>query len=294
MVARGERPVGFVGLGQIGAPLATHLVGRPEGLVVCDLREEATAPFAEQGAEVAADAAEVGARCGVVEVMVLDDAQVRDVLGAIVPVAEAGTVVAIHSTIRPETAEDLAADAAASGVHVVDAPVSGGFMGAHEGRLAVMVGGTDEAVDAVREPFSAWSELFVHAGPAGAATRMKLARNLITFAGYAAALEGTRLAEEAGLDLQALGAVVRHSDGLTGGAGAILLRDTTAPVPPDDGMHDILAHTRDLGEKDLALASALGEQLGVDLPFTRLALLRLAEALGVPHEDLDDSPEDDT
>lgn len=281
--------VGFIGLGQIGAPLASHLLEWRGGLVVCDVRPEATEPFVAKGATAVADAAELGTQASVIEVMVLDDAQVRSVVEAILPVAEPGTVIAIHSTIRPETAEQLAAEAADAEVLVVDAPVSGGFMGAHEGRLAVMVGGADEAVAKVREPFATWSELLVHAGSApGDGTRMKLARNLISFAGFAAAIEGARLAEAAGISVKELGDVVRHSDGLTGGPGAIMMRDRTGPLSPDDGLYDIFGHTRVLGEKDLQLAADLGQQLGVELPFTDLALERLAEALGRPHTDGDD------
>lgn len=277
--------VGFIGLGQIGAPLATHLLDWPGGLVVCDVRPEATEPFVARGAVAVPDAAALGGEAGIIEVMVLDDAQVRDVVIQILPVAEPGTVIAIHSTIRPETAAEVAEQAAEAELLVVDAPVSGGFMGAHDGTLAVMVGGTDEAVAAVRGPFALWSDLLVHAGPRpGDGTRMKLARNLITFAGFSAAMEGARLAAAAGISVKDLGDVVRHSDRITGGAGAIMMREEVGPLDRSDGLHDIFLHTRTLGEKDLQLAGELGAQLGVDLPFTALALERFAEELGVPHD----------
>src|SRR2546423_10804297 len=115
--------VGFVGLGNIGAPIAQRLVDWPDGLVVYDVRPEACAPFADKGATVAASAADVATRCDVISVMVLDDAQVRDVVGAITPLASDGTVVAIHSTIDERTAIDVAAAATDHGVRVVDAPV---------------------------------------------------------------------------------------------------------------------------------------------------------------------------
>src|SRR5205823_8064794 len=198
--------------------------------------------------------AEVAETADVISVMVLDDDQVRAVVGEILTTAAPGTAVAVHSTIRAETAEKLAAAAAPSGVEVVDAPVSGGPMGAHEGTLAVMVGGTAEAVERCREPFSAWATLVVHLGPAGAGTRAKLARNLITFVSYAAATEAQRLAEAGGVDLARLAEVVRHSDTVTGGPGAIMFRDTTAPLDRDDSLYEIVEHTCGLGEKDLALA----------------------------------------
>ncbi|WP_442792837.1 NAD-binding protein [Rhodococcus sp. DMF-1] len=153
--------------------------------------------------------------------------------------------------------------------------------GAEQGRLAVMVGASDAAFDMVREPFSWFSDLVVHAGPVGAGTRMKLARNLLHFVSFTAAAEAQRLAEAAGLDITALGKVVRHTDAISGGAGAIMLRDTTAPIPPDDFWFPILDHVRALGEKDLSLALGLGARLGVDLPLAARALGDLGPGLGV-------------
>ena len=77
--------------------------------------------------------------------------------------------------------------------------------------------------------------------------------------------------------------VVRHSDSVTGGPGAIMLRDSTVALEPGDDWYDAMIHTRDLGEKDLALALELADGLGLDLPLARDALRDLAGALGVPH-----------
>ncbi|WP_408586136.1 NAD(P)-dependent oxidoreductase [Prescottella soli] len=268
----------------MGAPMATRLLERPGTLVVCDTRPEATQPFTEAGALVAATPAEVAARATVISVTVLDDAQVRDVVvgpDGILPTARPGTVIAVHSTISDVTATELAETCRAKGVALVDAPVSGGAPGARQGRLAVMVGGSDEAFEAVREPFGYFAELVVHAGPVGAGTRMKLARNLLHFVSFTAACEAGRLAEAADLDVRALGKVVRHTDAITGGAGAIMLRDTTATVAPDDPWFSILSHVRNLGEKDLALALDLGDRFDVDLPLAARALTGLGPGLGV-------------
>ena len=274
--------IGFVGLGQIGAPMAGRLVGWPGGLHVFDVRPEAMAALVEQGAVGAASVAELGRTCDVVSVMVLDDAQVRAVVGDLLTTARPGTVIAVHSTIRAETAEELAATGSRHRVDVLDVPVSGGFVGAHAGTLAAMVGGDREAYERARPVFSGWAGLSVHMGPAGAGTRAKLARNLMHFIAYTGAGEAQRLAEAAGLDLRKLARVVRHSDTVTGGPGAIMLRDTTAPMTPDDEWHDVLDHTRALGEKDLALALELADALGVDLPLGRLALRDFGSGLGLP------------
>src|SRR2546421_539590 len=82
------------------------------------------------------------------------------------------------------------------------------------GKLAVMIGGSEEAVARCREPFGRWAALVLHVGPVGAGTKMKLARNLLQFCTYAAVGEAQRLAEAAGVSLQDMAAVVRHSDAL--------------------------------------------------------------------------------
>jgi 2-hydroxy-3-oxopropionate reductase len=166
-------------------------------------------------------------------------------------------------------------------VHVVDAPVSGGAMGAADGTLAVMVGGERAAYEKCKEVFGHWATLVLHMGPVGAGTRTKIARNLLTFIGYAAAAESQRLAEAAGIDLRKLAAVVRQSDAVTGGPSAIMIRETTAPLDAADPLRAILEHTLTLGAKDLALAVELADELGVDVAFTRLAAERLAAGLGL-------------
>ncbi len=277
-------PVGFIGLGQIGAPMAARLVDWPGGLVVYDVRPEATEPLAAAGAVVAESAAAVGSVCGVVSVMVRDDDQVRDVVGQLVPAMSPGSVVAVHSTIRAETAEDLEADAASSGIEVLDVPVSGGFVGALQGSLAAIVGGEAAAFERAKPVFEHWATLVVHMGPVGAGTRTKLARNAMQFTGYTAAFEAQRLAEAAGLDLQKLGQIVRHSDAVTGGPGVIMVRTSTGDLESDDPLRELFSHTRDLGEKDLTLALELAASLGVSLPLAEQTLRDFAPGLGVPHD----------
>ncbi|WP_176358124.1 NAD(P)-dependent oxidoreductase [Mycobacterium persicum] len=280
--------LGYIGLGNQGAPMAKRYLGWPGGLTVFDVRAEAMAPFVEGGATAAASLAEV-ADADIISVTVLDDAQVRSVIvGAdgLAAHAKPGTIIAIHSTISDTTAVELARQLGPQGVYVVDAPVSGGPGAAAEGKLATMVGADDQTFQRIKEPFRRWASLVIRAGEPGAGTRMKLARNMLTFVSYAAAAEAEKLAEASGLSLRALAMVVRHSDALTGGPAAIMFRETTAPMKPDDPLRPLLEHTRALGEKDLGLALALGESLSVELPLAKLALERLAAGLGVPHPDL--------
>ncbi len=279
--------LGYIGLGNQGAPMAKRYLDWPGGLTVFDVRAEAMTPFVDGGATAAATVAEV-AEADIISITVLNDAQVRDVIagdGGLASHAKPGTIIAIHSTIGDTTAVDLARQLKPQEIRVVDAPVSGGAGAAANGQLATMVGADDETFQRIKEPFEQWASLVIHAGEPGAGTRMKLARNMLTFVSYAAAAEAQKLAEACGLSLRALAKVVRHSDALTGGPSAIMFRDTTAPIEPGDPVRPMIEHTRALGEKDLSLALALGDAVSVDLPLAQLAFQRLAAGLGVPHTD---------
>jgi len=274
--------VGFVGLGNIGKPMALRLAASEDiALTVYDVAPDPVAELEKAGATVASSVGELAGRVDVVCVMVRDDDQVRDVLGEILGVGRDGQTVVIHSTVAPDTPAQLEDVAARHGIRVVDAPVSGGAMGAADGTLAIMVGGTDEAFAAARPALDSMGSLVTHAGTVGAGTRFKLARNLMHFVAFTAATEASRLAEAAGLDLVELGRVVRHTDAITGGPGAIMHRATTAPIAKDDFWYGVFDHVRALGEKDLTFAIALADELDVDVPMAHEALARLAKGLGL-------------
>ena len=115
-----------------------------------------------------------------------------------------------------------------------------------------------------------------------AATRAKLARNLITFVSYSVVAEAQRLAEASGVDLRKLAKVVRHSDAVIGGPGSIMVRDTTSPLRHDDVLYAPLDHARLLGIKDLSLARELADQFDLELPMTALGLALIGPSLGFP------------
>ena len=278
-----EPRLGYIGLGNQGAPMAKRLVDWPGGLIVFDMRAAAMTPLVEAGATAADSVADVAA-ADVISVTVLTDAQVRDVIGELADHVRPGTVIAIHSTIEPGTAPELAETLRDKGIRIVDAPVSGGAGAAENGELAVMVGADDDSYDIVKPVFKRWASMVVRAGEPGAGTRMKVARNMLTFVGFAAAFEAQRLAAAAGIDLQKLGRVVRHSDAQSGGPGAIMVRDDLGPLAPDHWLYQMFSHTRGLADKDLRLALTMGEASGVELPLAEIALRDLAAGLGVSEQ----------
>lgn len=278
--------VGFIGLGNIGKPMALRLAQQQDAadleVWVYDVAPDPLAEAERAGARVAGSVAELAGRVDVLGVMVRDDDQVREVLGEVLGVAGDRLTVVIHSTVAPTTPAELAATAGRHGVKVLDAPVSGGAMGAADGSLALMVGGDAEAFAAAEPVLRALGSKVVHAGPIGAGTKFKLARNMMHFIAFTAATEAQRLAEAAGLSLKDLGDVVRHTDAITGGPGAIMHRETTAVLDPDEFWHGVFANVTSLGVKDLGFAIDLAHELGVDVPLAELAIDRLGPGLGLP------------
>jgi hypothetical protein len=153
---------GFIGLRQIGAPMARRLTGEP--LWVYDVSAAATTDLADSGADVAGSVAELAEHCGHISVMVRDGEQVRAVVSEILSAASAGTVVSVHSTVDPATPRALADLAGPHGVHVLDAPVSGGAAGANHGRLSIMAGVSADAFALARPVLELMADLVVHVG----------------------------------------------------------------------------------------------------------------------------------
>lgn len=276
------RRVGFIGLGDIGKPMAKRLVKWQGGLTVFDIAPGPVAELEALGAKAAASVAELAAECSVISIMVNTDDQVRDVVGQILGAAKPGTVIAVHSTISldlPARLEDMA------GRHdllFADAPVSGGAMGADAGTLAIMFGGSDDAFAAVEQPFALMATEVVHCGPASKGTAFKLARNMLHFISYTATDEALRLAEAAGLNLQDLGRIVRHTDAITGGAGAIMHRDNARTMTEDDPWWGIFQLPLGLAGKDLGHALEMAERLDVHVPMAKYAQQNIGAALGYP------------
>jgi 3-hydroxyisobutyrate dehydrogenase len=211
--------VGFVGLGQLGAPIAGHIIGAGFATTLWARRPETLSPFEGSGAATAATAAELAAASDLVGVCVVDDAGVTEVVegtdgtGGLLAGARPGTMIAIHSTVRPETCERLADAAASRGAVLVDAPVSGGPQAADEGRLLVMVGGPSDAVERCRPVFSAFGDPVVHLGPIGAGERAKLVNNAVLSANIGVLLDALATADGLGIDPGRLVTVLQHGSG---------------------------------------------------------------------------------
>jgi 3-hydroxyisobutyrate dehydrogenase len=250
-------PVGFIGLGSQGGPMARRIVESGYPLMLWARRAESLQPFKDTAARAVASIAELGASCEHVGVCVLDDAGVRQVCSELIPAMRPGSRLAIHSTVHPDTVMDLARQAAARGIALIDAPVSGGGPGAASRTLTVMMGGDEEAIAAARPIFATFGGLIVRVGKVGTGQLAKLVNNALMAAHVALAHHGLAAGVALGLDRRALGEIVKVSSGRSYGF-EIYAR---LPNPAAFG------HGAKLLAKDVRL---LGEILGTDPSFTPL------------------------
>ena len=195
--------IGFVGLGIMGRPMALNLLKGGHEVTVWARRQESMAPLIEAGAHAAASPAAVAAQSDVVFSMVADAPDVREVmLGAqgVAQGAHAGLIAVDMSTIPPAAARQVGVDLAAKDVIFLDAPVSGGEVGAIAGTLSIMVGGDQAAFEKVAPLFACMGKSVVHIGAAGAGQVAKAANQILTGVGVLAVAEAFAFAKKNGAD----------------------------------------------------------------------------------------------
>jgi 3-hydroxyisobutyrate dehydrogenase len=199
--------IGFIGLGNMGAPMAANLLKAGHQVTGYDIVASARAALTQQGGHAAASAAEAAAAGEIVITMLPAGPQVREVyLGAegVIARAQPGALLIDCSTIDVETARAVAGMAADSQFLMVDAPVSGGVIGAEAGTLTFMVGGEVAAFARAEPILKAMGRTIVHAGPVGNGQSAKICNNMILGASMIAVCEGFALAEKLGLSVQTL------------------------------------------------------------------------------------------
>ena len=196
--------VGVIGAGRMGTPIIGHLVKKGFVTLAADANTARESVVAGHGARWVADNAELAAQCDVILVCVGFDNEVRALLAEGGPLRRArpGSIVAILSTVRPETVQELAAQA--TGVHIVDSTVCRGGEAADNGTLLSFVGGPANVVERLTPVLRAYSADVVHAGGVGTAQVAKAANNLILWACLVADHEALALAKTYGMDIDVL------------------------------------------------------------------------------------------
>ena len=195
--------IGFIGLGIMGRPMALNLIKGGHTVTVWARRAESMQPLLEAGAIAAASPAEAARGNSLVISMVADAPDVREVmLGAqgVVQAAAPGLVAVDMSTIAPAAARSIGVDLAKAGIDFIDAPVSGGEVGAIAGTLSIMAGGTAAAFETARPAFACMGKNVVHVGDAGAGQVTKAANQIVTGMGVLAVAEAFAFASKNGVD----------------------------------------------------------------------------------------------
>ncbi|SFP62020.1 3-hydroxyisobutyrate dehydrogenase [Ralstonia sp. NFACC01] len=208
--------IAFIGLGNMGAPMARNLLKAGHTLTVFDLNTQAVGALVEAGAMAAASPKDAATGAETVITMLPAAAHVRHVLtaedGVLAGIAK-GVPIIDSSTIDPASVKAFAALAAEHGNNFVDAPVSGGTGGAAAGTLTFMVGGTAQAFEQVRPVLSAMGKNLVHCGDTGAGQGAKICNNLVLGITMAGVAEAMSLGEALGIDPKVLGGIINTSTG---------------------------------------------------------------------------------
>ena len=253
--------VGFIGLGMQGKHLAINQVDAGYDLMVFDTRPEPLAELAEAGAKIATTNAEVAAHAEIVQVCVLNDAQVEAVVigpDGLLETAAPGSIIVIHSTIEPSTIDRLAPLAAKKEVEIIDAPVSGSEKGAINKTMSYMVGGSKAALERSRPLFEVSGHKIQHVGELGAGLRAKLAHQIIISINMMAAYEGMKVGVESGVDAKMLETVINE------GLAQSWIADEWSSL-------SFGPHSQMVFYKDLHLGLKLAHELGISVPGAGLA-----------------------
>ena len=257
--------IGFIGLGVMGDPMARNLLDAGHSLVVHSRSPGPVEALAEAGAETASSPREVAERTDVVITMLPDSPAVEAVVlgeDGVLAGASEGDLLIDMSTIHPTVSVAVAEAAAERGVAALDAPVSGGDVGAQQGTLSIMVGGEADAVERARPLFEVLGKTIVHVGEAGAGQVVKACNQVVVAITIAAVSEALVLGEKAGVDPEQILNVL----------GGGMAQNKVMEVRRSNFLeHDFTPGFRiDLHHKDLDIALGSGDEYGVPLPVTAL------------------------
>lgn len=252
--------IGFIGLGNMGGPMAHNLAKGGHDVAGFDL----AAPMPE-GVTKAATAGEAARGADVVITMLPNGAILRAVAAEIIPVMAKGSVFLDCSTVDVASARAVAADAEAAGLMAIDAPVSGGITGAAAGTLTFMAGGPDAAFAIVKPLLDIMGQKAVHCGAAGAGQAAKICNNMILGATMIATCEAFALADKLGLDRAKMFDVVSTSSGYSWSMNAYCPAPGVGPKSPADNGYKP-GFAAELMLKDLRLSQEAAESVDADTP----------------------------
>jgi 3-hydroxyisobutyrate dehydrogenase len=275
--------IGFIGLGNMGVPMAGRLIDGGCSLIVHDIRQDAARPLLARGATWAAAPAEVAAAAQTVITILPTSREVREVLlgtKGLLDALRPGSLVLEMTSADPSVTRELEREVAARGSALIDAPVSGGVRGAVEGTLAIMVGGDPALLERARPVLARMGKNIFHAGPVGAGHAIKLVNNMCSGGILALTIEAVAVAARAGVDPTRAVEILQASSGRSNAS------DNKFPRFILNGAFDAGFAIR-LMMKDLDGYGRLAQEAGVPSPVARAAaeVYRVAMARGMAEQD---------
>jgi 3-hydroxyisobutyrate dehydrogenase len=258
--------IGFIGLGNMGAPMAANLAAAGHQVTGFDM-----ADVTVEGVDMAQTAALAANGADVVITMLPNGAILCSVAADVLPAMTAGATLIDCSTVDVDSAKSVAQDAENAGLLFVDAPVSGGIGGAAGGTLTFMAGGTDAAFTSAAPLFDIMGQKAVHCGVAGAGQAAKICNNMILGVTMVATCEAFALADKLGLDRQKMFDVVSTSSGYSWTMNAYCPAPGIGPTSPADNEYQP-GFAADLMLKDLRLSQQAAQSADADTPMGALAM----------------------
>ena len=271
------KPVGFIGLGNMGGAVAGRIKGAGYAMVVYDIRAEAADSLVQGGARLAANPAEVARSCQVVLSSLPGPVQVEQVAlgpGGLIEGIGSGSIYIDLSSSSASLIRRIAAEFRARGAHVLDAPLSGGREELLIGKQEVMVGGNTDILEQVRPILETFGDQKFLAGDIGAGTVVKLAHNMAMRGLLQIVAESMTLGVKAGVDAETVWDGIRR--GLFGKMSTL---HRTLPQSSLRGEYDHASYTLALAYKDQVLATSLGREFNVPLPVANLVEQTLVQAM---------------
>jgi len=257
--------VGFIGLGNMGKPMALNLMAAGHEVNGFD-----TAPVEAEGLHILSTASEAAKGADVVITMLPNGAILRSVAETVLPAMSAGAVFLDCSTVDVDSARAVAAMAAEANVIPLDAPVSGGIGGASAGTLTFMVGGSEAGFEKAKPLFDIMGQKAVHCGPSGNGQAAKICNNMILGATMIVTCEAFALADKLGLDRQSMFDVVSTSSGYSWTMNAYCPAPGIGPTSPSDNGYKP-GFAAELMLKDLRLSQQAAEMVDADTPMGKMA-----------------------
>jgi 3-hydroxyisobutyrate dehydrogenase len=257
--------VGFIGLGNMGKPMALNLMAAGHEVNGFD-----TAPVEAEGLHILSTASEAAKGADVVITMLPNGAILRSVAETVLPAMSAGAVFLDCSTVDVDSARAVAAMAAETNVIPLDAPVSGGIGGASAGTLTFMVGGSEAGFEKAKPLFDIMGQKAVHCGPSGNGQAAKICNNMILGATMIVTCEAFALADKLGLDRQSMFDVVSTSSGYSWTMNAYCPAPGIGPTSPSDNGYKP-GFAAELMLKDLRLSQQAAEMVDADTPMGQMA-----------------------